>query len=85
MPRAAIEQTVRTLLTEKNYGGFLPVVFDAGSSLLEAGVIDSFGLFAFIADLETAFAITVARREIHPGNFETIDSICAFICTKIKS
>lgn len=65
-----------------NYGIKMLADFDTNESLLTHGIVDSFGLFAFIADLQHAFNIPIEDREIHPGNFETIENIVRFIYAK---
>ncbi len=77
-----VRLAVRTLLAAKRYGNPFPSDMADDQSLLNRGVVDSFGLFAFIRDLEKRFEIQVQSREIHPGNFETIDRIARFVLSK---
>ena len=82
MQAQAIRDTIEKTLQGKTYGIPMPAGFDPQASLLAAGIIDSFGLFSFIQELQSIFGIVVEDWEIHPGNFETIDSIVTFIKDK---
>ena len=57
----------------------MPVNFSIRDSLFLNGIIDSFGLFSFIQALQAHFSVAVDNREIHLGNFETIENIVQFI------
>jgi acyl carrier protein len=73
---------VRGILKSSNFGIRIPDEFGDQESLFSRGIIDSFGLLAFINELQSKFGFKVENREIHPGNFETLDRIAAFVCTK---
>jgi acyl carrier protein len=73
------EQFVRGLLSTKSYGSKMPLDFDGNESLFLHGIIDSFGLFDFIQTLQDRLPLHIKDREIHPGNFETIDQIVRFL------
>jgi acyl carrier protein len=77
-------ESLRDLLSQKNYGHFMPADFSNTESLLTRGVVDSFGLFALIKDLENTFNITIENRHIHPGHFETIEKINLFLEKKLR-
>jgi len=55
------------------------------ASLIDAGVIDSLGIVQTIAFLESTFGIKVRDDELMPRNFETINSIAAFVESKRSS
>lgn len=48
-------------------------------SLLDAGVIDSVGIFELVSYLEGQFGVKVADDEIVPDNFETVERIAALV------
>jgi len=52
------------------------------ASLVEAGIIDSLGIFQFIAFLESAFLIQISDDEIVLSNFESIDATVGFVASK---
>src|SRR5258705_13824319 len=54
------------------------------ASLVDAGVIDSLGIFQFIAFLESTFHIQISDNEIVLSNFETIDNTVVFVAGKKK-
>ena len=48
-------------------------------SLIDAGVLDSFGLLEFLTALEQEFNITIPDDDLVPTNFDTITKIRAYI------
>ena len=48
-------------------------------SLIGQSVIDSTGILEIIVFLETEFSIKISDEEMTPENFDSIDSIAAFI------
>ena len=57
--------------------GLLPLADDA--SLLESGILDSLSLLQLVVFLEERFGITVGDADLLPVNFESIQSICAYL------
>jgi len=55
------------------------------TSLIDSGVIDSLGIVQTIGFLETTFGIKVRDDELLPRNFETVNSIAAFVESKRAS
>jgi len=51
-------------------------------SLLDSGIIDSAGIFELVGFIERAFGVTVDDTDIIPENFETVNSISAFVNAK---
>lgn len=47
--------------------------------LLEAGILDSLGLLRLVVFLEKQFKITVGETELLPENFESVNTICAYL------
>jgi acyl carrier protein len=47
--------------------------------LLESGILDSLALLRLLVFLEEEFNVPVDDFEVIPENFETIDSICAYV------
>jgi acyl carrier protein len=53
--------------------------FDEGRSLLEQGVLDSFGLVGLVEFLEERFGLQVADDEIDAAEFSRFDRLCDFV------
>ncbi len=47
--------------------------------LLESGILDSLSLLQLVVFLEEKFGITVGDTDLLPQNFETVNSICAYL------
>lgn len=52
--------------------------------LLEAGIIDSFGIIKLIAFIEEEFGIKLNNDDLMPENFNNIQTISEMISTKQK-
>jgi acyl carrier protein len=59
-----------------------PIPTDPEASLFESGVMDSFGLVDFVADLEKAFKVTVPDSDLRPPKFESLAKIAAYLSAK---
>lgn len=53
-----------------------------GDSLIRNGVIDSTGIHELVLHLEENFAVSVTAEEMTPANFDSIQSIDAFVARK---
>ena len=53
-----------------------PIPTDRDASLFDTGVIDSFDLVDFVADLEKEFNVKVPDNDLHPSKFESLAKIC---------
>jgi acyl carrier protein len=56
-----------------------PIPTDIDASLFDAGVMDSFDLVDFVADLEKECNIKVQDSDLHPSKFETLAKITAYL------
>ena len=56
--------------------------FGDGDSLLEHGVLDSVAMVDLVSHLESKYRIAVADAELTPENFDSVDSIVAFVESK---
>jgi acyl carrier protein len=73
-----IRALVRSFVEQKlEIRGLIDFADDA--PLVEAGILDSLGMFEFIAFIESNFGIHVSDQEIVLSNFESIDATAAFI------
>jgi acyl carrier protein len=50
--------------------------------LLASDIVDSLGIMEMVAFLERQYGIAVSDSELTPENFQTVDSIVAFIESK---
>lgn len=50
------------------------------NSLIDEGVIDSFGLIEIVTFMETAFGLEVDDEDMNRDNFGSVVKIVAFIC-----
>jgi acyl carrier protein len=55
----------------------LPLADD--TSLLETGILDSLSLLRLVVFLEGRFGITVGDADLLPGNFASVNAICAYL------
>lgn len=51
-------------------------------SLLESGIIDSFGIMNLLAFIEEEFQMKIPNKELIPENFETVSSLAILIAEK---
>lgn len=56
-----------------------PVPADPQASLFDTGVLDSFDLVNFVADLESRFHVTVPDSDLYPSKFESVAKISAYL------
>jgi acyl carrier protein len=59
-----------------------PIPADRETSLFDTGVIDSFDLVDFVADLEKEFKITVPDNDLHPSKFESLGKIATYLSSR---
>lgn len=48
-------------------------------SLLESGILDSYGIMTLLAFIESTFRISIRVEEIEPANFESVASISTLV------
>jgi acyl carrier protein len=73
------EETVRQFIVKELLWDGGPQDLSQDTSLIEGGVIDSAGIVKMVSFLETEFAIEIPDEEVILGNFDTLDSISAFV------
>lgn len=54
-------------------------------ALLETGILDSLGVLDVVTFLEEKFSITVADDELVPENFQSIETLSAFVKRKSET
>jgi acyl carrier protein len=73
-----LNQQVRDFVTANFYVAD-PKSLEDGTSLLDAGIIDSTGVLEVIMFVETTFGVTVEDSEMLPENLDSIERIAAFV------
>lgn len=56
-----------------------------GDSLIRNGIVDSTGMLELIGHLEETYSIKVENAEMIPANFDSIDTIGAFVASKLPA
>jgi acyl carrier protein len=64
------------------FGGH--VRLDDNASLLEQGVLDSTGVLELVLFVEETYGISVDEADLLPENFDTINSVTAFVATHVE-
>jgi len=59
-----------------------PIPDDPDASLFDSGVMDSFGLVDFVAELESEFKITVPDSDLRPAKFESLAKIGDYLIAR---
>lgn len=54
------------------------------TQIFEAGLLDSMGLLFLIEFLKEKFNVEVNDEELNPKNFESVNSIVAFVNNKLQ-
>ncbi len=77
----ATEQGIEERLTAFICRNFMvePGEFSLEESLVDQGVIDSFGLVEISTFMEREFGISVAEKDMNRANFGSIRKMCSFI------
>lgn len=55
------------------------------SQLLDEGILDSFGLVTLVAELDTAFSISISTEDLIAQNFDTVGDIARLVDRYIGS
>lgn len=74
-----MEDIIRTFISREliSKPELLPLKND--TPLLDSGILDSLALLRFLVFLEDELHVAVDDFEVIPENFETIDTICAYV------
>lgn len=73
------EQNIIVFLEENKPAGVAVDRIEMDTDLIGSGVIDSFGVVAFIEFLEDTYGIEVSDDDIDPENFRTVVRIVDYI------
>ena len=72
-------QIVREFITTKMNADLNGFKLSDTDSLIDSGVVDSFGIMSLIGFLEEKFVITVSGEDLMPENFDSISAISAMV------
>lgn len=74
-----IQDQIHDYITQNFLFGAETTTLDDGASLLEMGVLDETGVLELVLFLEETYGLTVNRDDLAPENFDSVDSISAFV------
>jgi acyl carrier protein len=80
-----VEDVVRTYIIEELLHGNAPDELNATTYLIEEQIIDSLGIFEVVAFLQERFGIVIDAEDVTIENFETLDSICQLVDSKLDA
>ena len=78
MPQQTIITSIRTFISD-NFPAVRKRELGDTDPLLQSGIIDSMGILDLVEHLETTFDISVADDDLVPENFDSIETIAAFV------
>jgi acyl carrier protein len=79
---ADVKEQIREFVLESARSKGINEVAD-DQSLMEAGIIDSLGIFRLVSFLEDNFRVRISDDEIVLENFQSIDEIDRFVAAKL--
>lgn len=59
---------------------FPDIDFSAETSLIDDGILDSFGIVSLVAEINSEFDVSIPAEELLPENFNSAEAIYALIC-----
>ena len=80
MDTDTIKRQIRTFISSDLQRDLIDVT--DGSSLLEAGIIDSLGVLTLVAFIEERYRLHVEDDELMPENFESIEAVASFVARR---
>jgi acyl carrier protein len=75
---AVDREAIVQYLAEK-IGGDRALLPKDSESLVDEGILDSFGLADLVAMLETRFGVKVPDKDLSLANFDSVDKIAAYV------
>jgi len=82
--KADLEQMLTSLIREEFMENDTETVLNGDLQLVQEGVIDSLGIFRLIGLLEQKLGLKVDPEDLVIENFETINSLKAFVGGKLS-
>ncbi len=78
---SSVEQRIHKFLLEK-FPLARKAKVERETALLEKGILDSLGILDIVSFLESEFSITINDEELVPENFQSLETLSAFIGNK---
>lgn len=79
------KQTIKPFILDNFLFTSDAAALDDQASLIRGGIVDSTGVLELIEFLEGTYGIGVAAEEMVPANFDSVDTICAFLARKLTA
>lgn len=79
------KQTIKRFILENFLFTADDSAIDDNASLIHSGVVDSMGILELIEYLEGTFQVRIRAEEMVPANFDSVDTINAFLATKMAA
>ncbi len=79
-----VHDQIRKFLIEKAFGGNVDTVLNNDTPLISSRLVDSIVALKLVNYLEETFAIEFEAHEVVQENLETINTIAAFVQSKMK-
>lgn len=80
-----VETTLREFIQETFLARKGKRELSDGESLLDSGLVDSAGIFELVGFVERSFDVEIDDTDIVPENFETVNSLAAFVRGKRRN
>ena len=75
----SVNSVLKTFILSELVSGSEVRAIDDSDLLLEAGIIDSFGILSLMTFLEEQFAVSVAADDLMPENFRSVEALTSFV------
>jgi len=80
-----IQRSIEKYILEELMYDKPEISLESDLNLIDAGIIDSLGIFLIIAFIDDSFQVKIKPDEVVLENFETIDAIKSLVMTKLRS
>lgn len=74
-----IQEQIHDFITQNFLFGVEADALDDDASLLEPGVLDETGILELVLFIEETYGVTVNRDDLAPENFDSVNSISAYV------
>jgi acyl carrier protein len=76
---AEVEAVINDFISKELVRDPAQLPLTAGTSLLDSDILDSLNLLQLVVFLEERFGVIIGDADLLPENFNSIDSICAYL------
>jgi acyl carrier protein len=78
-----VETIVNDYLTRELVEDVALLPLGDATSLLETGILHSLSMLRLAVFLRERFGVTVEDADLIPGNFDSVDAICAYLRARV--